>query len=66
MNAFDPEIFIDHESDLSSAKESVTELSLLLCWIDSFLELRFFDDLLQTGSDLRIQHLKISDSMSSN
>ena len=47
MSACHPEVFIDHDSNLSSAKESVIQLSILLCQIDSFLEVRILDDLLQ-------------------
>ena len=43
------------QSDLSSAKESVIKLSLLLFQIDPFLEVGISDDLLQGGSDLRNQ-----------
>ena len=53
MSACHREVFIDHAGDLSSAKESVISLSLLLCQIDSLLELRIWVDLLQRGSDLR-------------
>ena len=43
------------QSDLSSAKESVIKLSLLLFQIDPFLEVGILDDLLHGGSDLRNQ-----------
>ena len=38
-----------HKSNLSPAKESVIQLSLLLCQIDSFLEVGILDDLFQGG-----------------
>ena len=50
---------MDHTSHLSSAKESVIQLSPLLCQIDPFLEVGVLDDPFQ-GSNLRIQHLKNS------
>ena len=40
MSACHPEVVIDHKGDLSSAKASVIQLSLLLCQIDSFLVVR--------------------------
>ena len=59
MSGCHTEFIIDHGSDLSSAKESVIELSLLLGQIDSFLEVWILDDVLQEGCDLRIHHFKI-------
>ena len=47
MSACHPEVCTDHESNLSSAKASVIQLSILLCQIDSVLEVRILDDLLQ-------------------
>ena len=49
MCACYPDIFIDHKSDLSSAKESVISLSLLLFHVNPFSEseVRIVDDLLR-------------------
>ena len=61
-----PEIFIDLQSNLCSTKKSVIQLSILLCQIDSFLEVGVLHDLFQGGSNLRIQHLKIRESTPSS
>ena len=53
-----------HRSWKLSAKESVIFLSLLLCQIDLFLEVRIWDDLLQGGSDLRIKRLEVREQIS--
>ena len=50
---------IDHIRDLSTAKDTVILLSLVLLWIDSFLELRVLDDLLQGGGDSRETRLTV-------
>ena len=49
------------KSDLSSAKESVIFLSLLLFKIDPLSEVRILDDPLQAGSDLCIKRLEVWD-----
>ena len=60
------EVFVDHTSNLSSTEKSVLHLRLLLLQTDSLLEERVRDDLLQSRRDLRIEHLKIRESMPSN
>ena len=53
------EILIDHERNLSSATESVIWLSLLLCQVGSFLEVRILDNLLHKGNDPGNSHLNM-------
>ena len=49
---------MDHMYDLSSAKESVILLGLLLLWVD-LSEVRILDDLLQRSSDHRFKRLVV-------
>ena len=57
MSACYPEMFIDHESDQSSTKESVIFVSLLLFLIDPLSEVRIWNALPQGSSDLRNKRL---------
>ena len=58
MSASNPEVVVDHASDLFSAKESILFLSFLFLQTDLLLDGGILDDLDQSGSNLRVQHLK--------
>ena len=62
MSARNPEVVVDHASDLSSAKESILFLSFLFLQTDLFLELGILDDLVQSRGNLRVQHFKVWES----
>ena len=59
MSASNPEALADHVSDLPSAKEPILFLSFLFLQTDLFLAVGILDDLVQSGRNSRIQHLKI-------
>ena len=59
MSASNPEALADHVSDLPSAKEPVLFLGFLFLQTDLFLAVGILDDLVQSGRNSRIQHLKI-------
>ena len=52
VDVSDPEVVVDQVSDLSSAKESVCFLSLLLRQSDLLLEVGILDDLVQAQMQL--------------
>ena len=67
MSASNPEVVVDHVSDLSSAKEPIFFLSFLFLQTDLLLEVGILDDLFQSRINPRIQHLKIQEmSITSN
>ena len=47
MDPNDPEIIVDHVSNLSAAKEKVLLLGLLFLQTDSSFEMRIMDDFVQ-------------------
>ena len=59
MSASNTEVVVDHVSDLSAAKEPILFLSFLFLQTDLFLEVGILDDLVQSGRNPRIQHVKI-------
>ena len=59
------EVFTDHQCNLFSTKKSVLQLGLLLCQIDSFLEVGVLDDLFKGKRNLRIQLITLRESMPS-
>ena len=60
------EVFVDHESNLSSTDKSVFHLELSLLQTGFLLEMGVRDDQLQDGRNVRIKHLKIRESTPSN
>ena len=54
-----PDVFVDHERNLSSTEKSVFHLGLWLLRTDILLEVGVHDDLFQVGRNLRIKHPKI-------
>ena len=63
MSTSNPEVFVDHEHNLCSTKKSAFLVSLLLCQVDSFLEVGVLKGLFQTGCNLCSKHLMIGESM---
>ena len=59
MSACHLEVFVDQKRGLSSAKESVLLLSIVLRTLDFLSECRILDDLLQSGSDLRVKYVEV-------
>ena len=55
MSTSYPEVFINHERNLTSTEKSVLHLCLLLHQIDTFLEVGVRDDFLQSRRDLSIE-----------
>ena len=51
-------VVVDHEGDLSSSKKPVLFLGFLLLETD-LLQLGILDDLVQSRSNLRVQHLEV-------
>ena len=47
MSASNSEVLVDHESNLSSSKKSLLQLSFLLLWTELLLELGVQDGLVQ-------------------
>ena len=66
MSASDPEVLVDQVSDLSSAKETILFWGFLFIETDLLLELRILDDLVQSRSNLRVQHLEVWKVLSTN
>ena len=58
MSASHSKIVVDREGDLSSSKEPTLLLGFLLLETDLLLEVGILDDLEQSRSNLRVEHLK--------
>ena len=58
-SASDSKVVVDHVNDLSSAKEPILFLSFLFLQTDLLFEVGILDDLVQSRSNSRVQHLKI-------
>ena len=59
VSACHPEVFVDHERDLSATEDSVFCLSLLLLQVNLSFEVRNLDNLLQCCGDPRIKRLEV-------
>ena len=59
MSTSHSKVVVDHESDLSSSEEPILFLGFLFLETDLHLEVGILDDLVQSRSNLRVQHLRI-------
>ena len=67
MGASHSKVVVDHESDLSSSQKPVLFLGFLFLETDLLLlELGVLDNLVQSRSNLRVQHLEIRDDFNSS
>ena len=66
MNASNSKIVVDHQGDLSSSQKPILFLGFLFLETDLLLEVGVLDDLLQSRSDLRVQHFEIRERLARN
>ena len=59
MSTTHSKVVEDHEGDLSSSWKPVLLLGFLFLEADLLLELGILDDLVQSRSNLRVQHLEV-------
>ena len=66
MSASDPEVVVDHVSDLTSTKETVLFLGFLFLETDLFLQVGILDDPVQSRSNPPVHHFKIREILTHN
>ena len=59
IGASNPEVVVDHESDLSSTKKQILFGCFLFLQTDLLLEVGILDDLIQSRNNSRVQRFKI-------
>ena len=66
MSTSNSKVVVDYEGDLCSSLKPILFLGFLLPDADFLLELGTLDDLLQSRSNIRVQHLEVWKIRSTN
>ena len=66
MSTNDSKVVVDHVGDLSSSKKPILFLDFLFLKTDLLLEVRIWDDLVQSRGNSRVQHLEIREILTCN